>query len=40
MDSIGIPDCFPESGPYLGLLGKYGISADAIESRARRLAAA
>jgi transketolase len=37
MDSIGVPDCFPESGPYAELLRKFGISTDEIESRARRL---
>jgi transketolase len=37
MDSIGVPDRFPESGPYLELLRKFGISTDEIESRARRL---
>jgi transketolase len=37
MDCIGVPDCFPESGPYLELLRKFGISTGEIESRARRL---
>jgi transketolase len=37
MDFIGIPDCFPESGPYRELMQKYGISAEEIEARARRL---
>lgn len=37
MDFIGVPDQFPESGPYMELLEKFGISAGEIESRARRL---
>lgn len=37
MDCIGVSDRFPESGPYLELLRKFGISTDEIESRARRL---
>lgn len=38
MDAIGIEDRFAESGDYMDLLAKYGISASAIEARARRLA--
>jgi transketolase len=37
--SIGVPDCFPESGPYPELLEKFGISTGEIESRSRRLIA-
>ena len=37
MDFVGVPDCFAESGPYMELLAKYGISTDEIVSRARRL---
>jgi transketolase len=37
MDFIGLADCFAESGPYLDLLSKFGISTEAIESRARQL---
>ncbi len=37
LDYIGLPDCFAESGPYMELLGKYGISSAAIEARARQL---
>jgi transketolase len=37
MDFVGVPDCFAESGPYMELLAKYGMSTDEIESRARQL---
>ncbi len=37
MDSIGVEDKFPESGDYMQLMGKYGISTDGIEARARNL---
>jgi len=37
MDSIGVADKFPESGDYMQLMRKYGISADGIEARARAL---
>jgi transketolase len=37
MDFIGVPDCFAESGPYMELLRKFGISTEEIESRARQL---
>jgi transketolase len=37
MDFIGVRDQFPESGPYMELLEKFGISAGEIELRARRL---
>ncbi|MEK7408289.1 MAG: transketolase C-terminal domain-containing protein [Acidobacteriota bacterium] len=37
MDSIGVEDKFPESGDYMQLMGKYGISTDGIEARARAL---
>ena len=39
IDSIGVPDCFPESGPYPELLEKFAISTGEIESRSRRLIA-
>lgn len=39
MDFIGVHDRFPESGPYMELLHKFGISAGEIESRARALVA-
>jgi transketolase len=39
IDSIGLPDCFAESGPYPDLLRKFGLSTEGIEERARRLAA-
>jgi transketolase len=39
MDAVGLEDCFAESGDYLKLLDKYGISAQHIEQRARRLVA-
>ncbi len=38
MDFVGVRDRFPESGPYAELLRKFGISAEEIEARARRLA--
>ena len=37
MDCVGLEDCFAESGDYMKLLAKYGISAEHIEHRARRL---
>jgi transketolase len=37
MDMIGIEDRFAESGPYMELLAKYGISVENIVSRARAL---
>jgi len=37
MDFIGLEDCFAESGDYMKLLAKYGISAAQIERRARAL---
>lgn len=37
MDFLGLEDCFAESGDYIKLLAKYGISAQHIERRARRL---
>ena len=37
MDSVGLQDCFAESGPYTELLAKYGISTDEIVRRAQRL---
>jgi len=37
LDMVGLEDCFAESGDYLKLLDKYGISAAHIARRARRL---
>lgn len=37
MDSIGISDIFTESGPYIELLQKYGISKEAIIEKALKL---
>jgi len=37
MDSIGLEDKFAESGEYIRLMHKYGVSRDAIEARARAL---
>ncbi len=37
IDMVGLEDCFAESGDYLKLLAKYGISAQHIERRARAL---
>jgi transketolase len=37
MDFVGVADCFAESGPYMELLRKFGISTEEIESRARQL---
>ena len=34
---LGIEDCFGESGDYLALLDKYGISSRHIEARAMAL---
>jgi len=38
IEMLGIEDRFGESGEYMALMAKYGISADAIERRARALA--
>jgi transketolase len=37
MDSVGLQDCFAESGPYTELLAKYGISTNEIVLRAQHL---
>jgi len=37
MDSIGIQDEFTETGPYMDLLEKYGISVSAITEKAKQL---
>jgi len=37
MDFIGIEDRFPESGPYVDLMAKYGMSTTDIVQKARRL---
>ncbi len=39
MDSIGLDDCFGETGPYEALLAEYGISAKNIADKARALCA-
>jgi transketolase C-terminal domain/subunit len=39
MERVGIPDTFAESGPYLELLDKYGISVDAIADAVQRVLA-
>jgi transketolase len=39
MDFVGIEDRFAESGPYIPLMAKYGISQDAIMRKARTLLA-
>jgi transketolase len=39
MDFIGLEDTFTESGPYMGLMDKYGISKRAIVEKARGLLA-
>jgi len=39
MDFVGIEDRFAESGPYIPLLAKYGISQEAIMRKARTLLA-
>lgn len=39
MERVGIPDTFAESGPYLELLDKYGISVDAITDAVQRVLA-
>jgi transketolase len=36
-DAIGIEDVFTETGPYEPLLAKYGISAENIAERAKKL---
>lgn len=38
IDMVGLEDCFAESGDYLKLLAKYGLSAEHIERKARALA--
>jgi transketolase len=40
VDLLGLEDCFAESGDYLKLLAKYGLSAAHIERRARALVSA
>lgn len=37
VESIGINDCFGETGPYTDLLAKYGLSASNIADRAKKL---
>ena len=37
MEFIGVEDSFAESGEYMALLAKYGLSADDIEREARRM---
>ena len=37
MDCIGIEDRFAESGDYMALMGKYGISAEQHRAKARRM---
>ena len=37
MDFVGVQDCFTESGPYDGLMQKYGISTEAIVEKAKGL---
>jgi len=37
MDYVGVQDCFTESGPYDGLMAKYGISTKMIVQKARKL---
>ena len=37
MDFVGLEDTFAESGPYMSLLAKYGISQKAIMDKARKL---
>ena len=39
IEILGIQDRFGESGDYMALLGKYGISAGNIEGRARAIVA-
>ena len=39
MDFVGLEDTFTESGPYMELMAKYGISKDAIVEKARGLLA-
>jgi hypothetical protein len=37
LERVGIADTFAESGPYLDLLDKYGMSVDAITGAVRRV---
>jgi transketolase len=37
MDYVAIEDVFAESGPYDELMAKYGLSANRIEEKAKRL---
>ena len=37
MDSIGIQDEFTETGPYMDLMNKYGISSDHIYKKAMKM---
>ena len=39
MDFVGVDDTFTESGPYSELMAKYGVSVEAICSKAKALAA-
>ncbi len=39
MDMSGVQDCFTESGPYLELMAKYGISVEAIVDKSKKLLA-
>ncbi len=39
MDFVGVEDCFTESGPYDGIMAKYGISVPAIVAKSEALAA-
>jgi transketolase len=39
MDFVGIADTFAESGPYIPLMAKYGISQEAIIQKAKSLLA-
>jgi transketolase len=40
VDFMGVPDCFTESGDYLPLMAKYGLSPAAIAQKAAELVAA
>jgi len=37
MDFVGLEDTFAESGPYIPLMAKYGISKQAIVQKAKAL---
>ncbi len=37
IDFVGIEDTFAESGPYMALMAKYGISQKAIVQKAQKL---